>query len=177
MSKEHSIFNVDSEYGVDSRYKTTKEREYDSVALMQARLERLKNLPKEQILRAKLVQLKLKMENYLKEFIYDNQNHFAHFLESYVDVIYSKRSEFAKDINVTPVYLSKVINGHREPNEEFILKLMVHSEKMFKHVSVFESSTWYKIYFHEKLCDTMSNEDRWRPEIERQVRLTELIVQ
>ena len=175
MTNKQNIINDDSEYGVDSRYKTEKEREHDSISLMQGRLERMKNLPKEQILRAKLLQLKLKMENYLKEPVYDNQNHFAHFLESYVDSIYSKRSEFAKDINVTPVFLSKVINSHREPKEEFILKLMIHSEKVFEHVGEFHEKTWYQIYFHEKLCDTMSSQDKWRPRIEKQIKYTELI--
>lgn len=176
MTNKHNSINIDPEYGVDSRYKKTKEREHDAVALMQARLERMKNLPKEQILRAKLLQLKLKMENYLKEPVYDNQNHFAYFLKTYVDAIYSKRSEFAKDINVTPVFLSKVINSHREPKEEFILKLMIHSEKVFKNVGEFQQKTWYQVYFHEKLCDTMSNQDKWRPTIEKQVNVTEWVV-
>jgi hypothetical protein len=171
MNKEQNMINADTEYGVDSRYETTKDREQDAVALMQARLERMKNLPKEQVLRAKLLQLKLKMENYLKAPVYDNQNHFAQFLETYVDAIYSKRSEFAKDINVTPVFLSKVINSHREPKEEFILKLMVHSEKVFKQMGAFHNETWYQVYFHEKLCDTMSSQDEWRPKIEKQVKL------
>lgn len=177
MTKKQNDINVDSEYGVDSRYKTDEERKHDSVALMQARLERMKSLPRDQILRAKLLQLKLRMENYLKEPVYDDQSHFANFLQTYVDTIYSKRSEFAKDINVTPVFLSKVINSHREPKEEFILKLMIHSEKAFKHVGEFHKRIWYQIYFHEKLCDTMASQDKWRPEIESQVKLSESIVE
>jgi hypothetical protein len=175
MTNKENIINSDSEFGIDSRYKTKKEREQDSIALMQARLERMKNLSKEQILRAKLLQLKLKMEDYLKKPVYDNQNHFAQFLEFYVDTIYSKRIDFAKDINVTANFLSKVINSHREPKEEFILKLMIHSEKAFKHVGEFHKKTWYQVYFHEKLCDTMSSQEKWRPKIERQIKLKELI--
>jgi hypothetical protein len=169
------VANAESDYGVDSRYKTIEERKHDTVALLEARLDRIKNLSKEQILRARLLQLKLKMENYLKEPVYDNQNHFIGFLEQYIDTIYSKRSGFAADINVTPVLLSKVINNHQEPKEEFILKLMVHSEKVFKNVGEFHKKTWYQVYFHEKLCDTMSNQDKWRPEIEKQVKVAELI--
>lgn len=175
MTNKKNIINNDSEFGIDSRYKTKKEREQDSVALMQARLERMKNLSKEQILRAKLLQLKLKMEDYLKKPVYDNQNHFAQFLKLYIDTIYSKRIDFAKDINVTANFLSKIINSHREPKEEFILKLMIHSEKAFEHVGEFHKKTWYQVYFHEKLCDTMSSQEKWRPEIEKQIKLTELI--
>jgi hypothetical protein len=116
------------------------------------------------------------MEDYLKAPVYDNQNHFASFLEDYVDSIYAKRSEFAKDISVTPVFLSQVINSHREPQEEFILKLMIHSEKVFKHVGEFHKKMWYQIYFHEKLCNTMSNQEEWRPRLEKQVRLRKMVV-
>jgi len=166
----------DLEYGIDSRYKNKKEKESNSIALMQARLERLKNVSKEQIVRAKLLQLKLKMENYLREPVYDNNNHFTYFLETYIDSIYSQRSKFARDINVTPVFLSQVINNHREPKEEFILKLMIHSEKAFKNVCDFHKKTWYQVYFQEKISDTMSSQEEWRPKIEKQVRLSELIV-
>ncbi len=165
----------DFDYGIDSRYKNKKEQESDSITLMQARLERMKNVSKEQIVRAKLLQLKLKMENYLKEPVYDNGRHFTNFLEIYIDTIYSQRSKFAKDINITPVFLSQVINNHREPKEEFILKLMIHSEKVFKNVCEFHNKIWYQVYFQEKISDTMSSQAQWRPKIEKQVNLSELI--
>ena len=55
------------------------------------------------------------------------------------------------------------------------MKLMVHSEKVFENVGDFNKKTWYQIYFHEKLCDTMSSQDKWRPEIEKQVKVAELM--
>lgn len=171
MIIKESSMTDNVEYGIDSRYTTREEREDDALSLMEARLERMKNLPKEQILKAKLVQLKLKMESYLDNPVDDIKNHFTSFLESYIDSIYSKRSEFAKDINTTPVFLSQVINNHREPTEEFILKLMIHSEKAFKNVCNFHKKIWYQVYFYEKICDTMSRQEKWGPEIEKQVSL------
>lgn len=166
---------IDTEYGVDSRYMSNKESESDATALMEARLRRMKNLSKEQITKAKLLQLKLKMEEYIKNPVYDNHNYFSGFLKLYIDSIYSKRSIFAKDIDVAPVSLSQVINNHREPKEEFIMKLMIHSEKVYKNVCEFHKKTWYQVYFHEKICDTMSNQEQWRPEIEKHVSISEAI--
>ena len=167
---------MDIEYGIDSRYKSNNERKSEATALMEARLRRMKNLSKEQITKAKLLQLKLKMEEYIKNPVYDNQNYFSDFLKLYIDSIYSKRSNFAKDIDVAPVSLSQVINNHREPKEEFILKLMIHSEKVYKNVCEFHKKTWYQVYFHEKICDTMSNQEQWRPEIEKHVQISEAII-
>ena len=172
-NKKNTIIIEDAEYGVDSRYKTNKERESDATALMEARLVRMKSLSKDQIIRAKLLQLKLKMDEYLKKPVYDNRNYFSEFLESYVDIIYSKRSVFAKDIDIAPVSLSQVINNHREPKEEFILRLMIHSEMVYKNVCEFHKKTWFQVYFHEKICDTMSSQEKWRPEIEKHVRLSQ----
>jgi len=174
-NKKNITMAENAEYGVDSRYKSDKERESDATVLMEARLIRMKNLSKDQIIRAKLLQLKLKMEEYLKNPVYDNRNYFSEFLESYVDTIYSKRSVFAKDIDIAPVSLSQVINNHREPNEDFIRRLMIHSEMAFKNVCEFHEKTWYQVYFQEKICDTMSSQEKWRPEIEKHVRLSESI--
>ena len=175
MKNKQNVNEVDAEFGIDSRYKTNDERKQDAIDLMQARLDRMKNLPNEQTLRAKLLQLKLQMENYLHQPVNDHKNHFSYFLEKYIDTIYSKRIDFAKDINVSANFLSKIINNHREPKEEFILKLMIHSEKVFENVGEFSKKTWYLVYFHEKLCDAMSRQDKWRPEIEKQIRTPKLM--
>ena len=175
-NKKNIMMIEDAEYGVDSRYKSDKRRESDATALMEARLMRMKNLSKDQIIQAKLLQLKLKMEEYLKNPVYNNRNYFSEFLESYVDTIYSKRSVFAKDIDIAPVSLSQVINNHRKPKEDFLMKLMIHSEMAYKNVCEFHKMTWYQIYFQEKICDTMSNQKKWRPEIEKHVRLSASII-
>lgn len=172
---ENKKINADTEYGIDSRYKSNKERESDATTLMEARLMRMKNLSKDQIIRAKLLQLKLKMEEYIKSPVYDNHNYFSDFLKLYIDIIYPKRSVFAKDIDVAPVSLSQVINNHREPKEEFIMKLMIHSEKVYTNVCEFHKKIWYQVYYQEKICDTMSNQEQWRPEIEKHVKLSEII--
>ncbi|MBK8388510.1 MAG: hypothetical protein IPL23_04145 [Saprospiraceae bacterium] len=174
-SKKNIDEIIDSEFGLDSRYQSKKEYQSEATSLMEARLRRMKNLSKDQIIHAKLMQLKLKMEDYLKQPIYNNRHYFSEFLESYVDTIYSKRSIFAKDIDITPAKLSQVLNNHRDPSDEFILKLMIHSEKVYENICDFQKKTWYQVYFHEKICDTMSRQAEWRPEIEMHVKLSETI--
>ena len=164
-----------AEYGVDSRYSSKKEKQADGKALMEARLQRMQNLSEDQIVKAKLLQLKLKMEEYIKKPIYEDYNFFTNFLASYIDTVYSKRNTFANDIDITPIRLSQVLNNHREPKEEFMLRLMIHSEKTFKNVCHFHKKTWYQVYFHEKICDTMSSQDEWRPSVEKHVKFSKLI--
>jgi len=171
--KKNNINNADAEYGVDSRYHSEKERESEAVALMEARIRKMKGLSGADITRARLIQLKLKMEDYLAKSSYDKGNYFSEFLRIYIDTIYSKRGIFADDIDITPIQLSQVINNHREPNEEFLKKLMVHSEKMFQNVCEFKPQTWYQVYYREKLTNTLSTQDTWRPKIEEHVRISE----
>lgn len=62
-NKNKDLMN-NAEYGLDSRFKSNEEHESESALLMEARLARMKKLSKDQIIRAKLMQLKLKMEDH-----------------------------------------------------------------------------------------------------------------
>lgn len=166
---------LDAEYGVDSRYTSKRERTIDGKILMEARLKRMKNLSADQIIKAKLLQLKLRMEEFIKNPVAENHNSFTEFLKMYIDTLYDKRFHFAQDINITPVLLSQVLNKYRAPKEEFILRLMVHSEKTYEKVCVFHKKTWFQVYFAEKIHETMSNQDKWRPTVEKQVNISKLI--
>lgn len=167
--------SINVDYGIDSRYKSRKEKENDSLLLMQSRLEKMKELSQEEILKAKLLQLKLRMEEYIKESDASKEIQFSFFLTAYIDSIYSKRIDFARDLNITPNYLSKVINNHREPNEEFIYKLMIHSEKIYKHITKFEINMWYKLYYQEKLNGIIKNQKKWKNKYAHQIKLSEII--
>ena len=164
-----------AEYGVDSRYPSKKVRQTDSKALMEARLLRMENVSANQIIKARLLQLKLKMEEYIQKPVYKKHNFFTEFLSSYIDTVYSKRSNFARDIDITSVRLSQVLNNHREPKDEFMLRLMIHSEKIYENVCQFHKKTWYQVYYHEKICDTMYCQKEWRPNVEKHVNIKKLI--
>lgn len=172
---ENTREDLDTEFGIDSRYRSDKERKSDATALMEARLTRMRNFSKEHVTKAKLMQLKLRMEEYIKHPVHDNQSNFLDFLKLYIDTLYSKRSDFARDIAVTAVSLSQVINKHREPKEEFLLKLMIHSERVYGGFCAFPKEIWYQVYYHEKICNTMSTQKEWRPEIEKDVRASEVL--
>lgn len=175
-NKQNKLLNIEAEYGVDSRYASAKERESEAVALMEARIKKMKGLTAEEIMRAKLMQLKLKMEECLIKSAVDQSNLFSEFLKIYIDTIYSKRSGFADDIDITPVLLSQIINNHREPGSEFFQKLMIHSEKMFRSVCEFQPQIWYQIYYQDKLHHTLATLDTWKPQIEAHVRISEPLI-
>ena len=106
--KENNKIMEGAEYGVDSRYPSHEERTTDGKALIKARKQRMANLSNEEIVTARLLQLKYRMEEYIKKPINNNCDSFAEFLKSYIDTIYSKRIHFAEDIDVKPVLLSQV---------------------------------------------------------------------
>jgi len=64
MTEDNDLM-MDVEYGIDSRYKSGLESVSEATTLMEARLRRMKMLSNDQITKAKLLQLKLKMEDFL----------------------------------------------------------------------------------------------------------------
>ncbi|UIR57102.1 hypothetical protein LZQ00_04635 [Sphingobacterium sp. SRCM116780] len=174
MRRKEKMIEIANEV-VDSRYSSAKEQLHDAQLLIELRKQHLSKLSQVDIFRAKLMQLKLQMEEFLKSSEYDNEPHFTTFLETYIDALYNKKSEFAKDIEVTPVSLSQVLNSHREPKAEFMLKLMIHSERAFKLIGSFPEKIWYQVYFQEKMNKTMINQEKLRPEVEKKIKFESLV--
>lgn len=164
-----------AEFGVDSRYSSKKASKSEAEALMAARLERMKDLSEAEVQSARLLQFKIQMEDYLNKPQYDAEFSFSNCLRMYVDAIYNKRQNFAIDMGIKPTMLSQVINNHREPKQEFILRLMLHSEKTYEHICKFQQRTWLQVFYKEKLGIIMSNKDKWRRDIEKQITNSRLL--
>lgn len=134
-------------YLIDSRNVSEKERKKVSEDLSLARLERFKTRSQKEVQKAKLLQLKLKIREYIDSPYSQlpGKDIFSSCLASYVDTLYSKRKDFADDLNISSQSLSLVINGHRPPKKEFLYRLSVHSEKCFEPLGSFENHTWFDL--------------------------------
>lgn len=122
------------------------------------------------------MQLKLQMENFLQNKFLPKKDEstFVYFLKLYIDSLYSKRIQFAEDINIPANLLSKIMNQHREPNDEFIQKLIVHSEKTYNNKLNFNATIWYHIFYTEKIKKALAQQDNWRLNIEKQITAPQL---
>lgn len=162
MNKRKEDKAIDlQDYPLDSRYRSDKERLREGEALMEARLEQLKKVPEDQILKARLLQLKYQMEDYLSGEGQGEGKSFLFFLVTYIDALYSRRSSFAEDMNISPVALSHVLNGHRDPKLEFLQRLMIHSDLVYRNISSFKNTTWFQVYYQGKIQDAFSKISRW----------------
>lgn len=161
------------DYPLDSRCRSDEERLRDGEVLMEARLEQLKKVPEDQVLKARLLQLKYQMEDYLSGEGQGDGKNFLVFLLTYIDTLYSKHSSFAEDMNISPVALSHVLNGHRNPKVEFLQRLMIHSDMVYRHISSFKNTTWFQVYYQGKIHDTFSEISRWSAVEAKHVNISE----
>ena len=160
---------IDPEYGVDSRYGSDEEKRREGEALMAARMERMKSYSENDIAKARLIQLRLQMEAFMEKPFYEGERYFTKSLAAYIDILYPKRKHFADAIEITPILLSQILNNHREPKEEFMQKLMIHSHETFKEISHFNEKLWYLILFQDRLAEMMERQTEWRPVVSKHV--------
>lgn len=104
---------------------------------------KLKAKGKDHSLRFKLLQLKYQMEDYINR-PFDENYTFGFFLRNYVDILNIKRYQFADEISIDETYLSQIINRHRPPSEEIIIRLELHSRNLINAL------TWFKLLEKEK---------------------------
>tara|TARA_R110000744_G_scaffold181413_1_gene300566 strand:+ start:14564 stop:15094 length:531 start_codon:yes stop_codon:yes gene_type:complete len=160
ISKENKSME-DFKYLIDSRNLTDKEKVEDREAIVKARAERFGKRTDNEIKTARLMQLKFQMEEYLSSPLGSSVPSFPKFLITYIDTLYDKRKDFASDISIKPIVLSHILNEHREPNESFILRLMLHSQDSFKDLFNFDKELWAMAYYQDKVCRFLGSSEKW----------------
>lgn len=98
-----------------------------------------------------LLQLKYLMHDYLNNRNSNDIYHFGFFVKEYINRIERKNKEFANEIGIEPSLLSQIINRHRKPSEEFIIRLELHSNKNFPAI------IWYRLFEKEREKEIMND--------------------
>ncbi|MCK5068400.1 MAG: hypothetical protein KAR16_13220 [Bacteroidales bacterium] len=154
---------------IDSRVLTDEERDRDRLIMLKIRKAKAREMPGELIQSMKLLQLKLQMESYINDPISITEPRFAEFLTTYVDTLYKKRKNFAADLSIDPMMLSQVLNNHRDPQDTFMYRLIIHSEASYKDLTVFNRELWPRVYYQDKVNRFITAENHVRETEEKYV--------
>ena len=108
---------------------TAKRKEKAKSDLVAARSKVQAGLTDNDRLESRLLQFKLKLNDYLKSDDFDPTKTFGYFLSQYIALANRKRKVFANEIDIKEAELSQMINNHRDPPEYIIVRLEIHSNK------------------------------------------------
>lgn len=103
-------------------------------------------------LESSMLQLKFLIEDYIKSGRYESKQGFAFFLKEYIRRQDKKNSQFAKEISISAVELSQLVNKHREPNWKIIVRLAAHSNQNFPAIM------WFNLHMKDKSVELLENE-------------------
>jgi hypothetical protein len=106
---------------------TKKEQKEAAEQLAEARRKFREQSAKIEYIKANLLQLKSQIHDYARSEQYDPNKRFGQFFKTYLFIINKKSSEFAEEINIHETLVSQLINNHREPNEDILVRLELHS--------------------------------------------------
>ena len=155
---------------IDSRNLSSKEKQKEREAILNAREERFNKRSENERKVVRLLQLNYQMQEYVKDSACKSGPMFSKFLTSYVDILYEKRKLFAEDIQVSSILVSHLINGHREPNENFFYRLILHTQETFKPFCQFEKALWLKVFYQDKICGFSASLAKWGHEEKKNVK-------
>jgi len=147
-------------YLIDSRNMPVEKRKKEDRILLGARKKSIQSMSDFTIRKGKLMQLYFQMNSYLDHPKDETDYNFTEFLRLYVDGLYSKRKDFATDLNIKPITLSQVLNRHREPQEIFLRKLVKHSENVYAEIGYSMTDMWPRVYYQDKLNHFISLQEQ-----------------
>ncbi len=123
---------------------TAKQREEAARELAEHREKRRAEMTEAEKLNIKLLQLKFRLEDYIKSDGYDPRFTFGYFLEEYLRLTNRKKKEFAGDIQIHETQLSQMLKNRRDPSESMMVRLELHSNNVIPAVD------WFKLLEKEK---------------------------
>ncbi len=106
-----------------------KQRAEASAGLAAARKMSMAKMTPADKLMARILQLRFQLEDYLQSESYQPAKSFGHFLGEYQRLGGRKRKEFAAEISIHESMLSQLISDRREPAEQILIRLELHSRK------------------------------------------------
>lgn len=132
---------------------TTKRQEKAKADLAAARAKVQAGLTEKDRLESKLLQFKLKLNDYLKSEDFDPTKTFGYFLSQYIALANRRRKVFASEIDIKESELSQMINSHRDPPEYLIVRLEIHSNKTIP------AEKWLGLVEKERVYTLRTNKD------------------
>ncbi len=135
-----------------------KQRLSDTKAIQKLREKVIEERSDETALIFQLLQLKFRMEDYLKSSSYNEKLSFGYFLREYVLLVSKKQKEFAQEISIKPTELSQIINSHRRPPYGFVIRLEIHSNSAISAIS------WNRLLEKENEFELIHNKSIWKEE-------------
>lgn len=121
--------------------------------LQLARKKFKEQLNENQILYAKVLQLRFLIEDYVKSNSYNKDFSFAYFLRKYIKLNYKINKNFAKDIELPETELSSILNKGRSPSKKTIVRLELHSNNTISAVN------WYKLLEKQKEYELQTDKE------------------
>jgi len=150
-TKKKSMPAIDESF--DSSPLTPEQRE-EAARLTGEYIRNLKaTRTEEENLKARMISLKYLIRDYIRSEQFDSEKGFAFFLREYIKRQNKKNSEFAKEISISAVELSQLVNNHREPNLKIIVRLAAHSNQNFP------ATMWFNLYCKDKTVELLENKE------------------
>jgi plasmid maintenance system antidote protein VapI len=143
IMKKYSSEEITESFVITEKL-TAKQKKEADLQLKGAREKVQSEMTAKDRLTLKIMQFKFRIEDYLSSENFNPKLTFSFFLKEYVNLLNKKRKNFAQEIDIDETELSQLINRHRLPNENIIIRLEIHSNNSIPAI------VWYKLIEREK---------------------------
>lgn len=138
-----------------------EERKIAHKEFLKIRMERLKNMSEADIILSNLMRMKIQIENYVENDIYDSRFNFSNQLTEYLFVTKRTQKAFADEIDINPAQLNRIIRGKENPNIELLYRIEKHSDGLLNAMKL------YRLHTMKLESDMLHDEEKRRVQYDR----------
>lgn len=137
---------------------TEEERRDADKELKRLRLKMLREQTEEERIFSELMRLRILMEDYVQNEPYTEEKSFGKYLEEYARILKVTKKKLSEDLAIHYTRLSRIINGHEEPNIELIYRLEKHCG------GVITALKWWRLVIKKQEYEIREDEETRKKE-------------
>lgn len=137
---------------------TEEEQKKANEELMAFRMKLLQEQTEDQRIYSDLLRFRYQIENYLKLNDYSIDMSFGNLVAEYARILKRTKKQLSIDLDIHYTRLSRIINGHEEPNVELTYRLEKHSGELVPAL------IWWKLMIKKQEYNIRQNKQMRREE-------------
>ena len=135
---------------------TEEERKIALENFRKKRLELIKNMSASDIIFGNLMRMKIQIENYIENDIYEERFDFSNQLSEYLSITKRSQKDFSLEVGINTATLNRILKGKENPSIDLLFRIENHSDGLLT------ARKLYRLHTMKLESEMMNNDEKRR---------------
>jgi DNA-binding XRE family transcriptional regulator len=140
---------------------TEEERKVAHAEFLKKRLDLIKNMSESDIIFSNLMRMKIQIEDYIENNVYDERFSFSNQLLEYLSITKRSQKDFSAEIDINSATLNRILKEKENPSIDLLFRIESHSDELLS------AQKLYRLHTMRLEAEMMNDEEKRKSQYKR----------